>query len=331
MPKFYAAFLLLLLSSMTHVYSQEEYLPEDCSFTDCCSYNSPRYSSTLAFSGGYRQDKYRFTISSADVPGSYTKYRWDKERFWQIGVSYNLVTCTNFVFNVEADYGSNYQGRFHETNSAAPAVTYFSGRSRHNHVSDISVGLGYKMGFCDESLFVIPYVGWANHEQRLRVPSGSSNTYADGVLTTSQDYPDLHGRHRAKWWGPTLGGYIASRITCNWYMWAGYFHTFAEFHASSRNLNLSVVGTPNIDRLRAHASGDQWRIGTSYALCGYTFFVQADAQRFRAHRGRDTLLSPLLTAVDSSSSGTSFSRTKQPLKNVHWTSWQVMAGFGWNF
>ncbi len=130
--------------------------------------------SSLELSVGYRTDDLNFRLGSpTQNPDTLSKVHFDELRIYQFGATYRGNFCECWYFRGDASVGGIYSGKSRVTNfncfcDSGNFDHRFNRKTGRGEVWDLSAAFGYQICACDNSLRIIPLLGYSWDEMRVR-------------------------------------------------------------------------------------------------------------------------------------------------------------------
>jgi hypothetical protein len=245
---------------------------------------------------GYRSDEFKINSVNTNL-GTALDRRFNDINLFVLDARLEGTTCNYFYGRIEGDGVWGDSPRLRVLDASGP--TTFTGRGKDVNGWDWDAVAGYKFSFVCEEYYVIPLIGYGQHQLRL------SSTF-DGETTRSH--------YRSTWEGLVVGFKAGWNYDCNIKLYLGYEWQDAR-HRNRANETLGGVTTSYNFRNR-NGNGNHFYIGGNYILCN-DFYIggRFDGRWFEANRGNVT-----------ASSGVPFSS-----RHASWNSYQGTLILGYNF
>ncbi len=271
---------------------------------------------------GYRQDDLAWNISDTDnSPNILSELVWSDLQIVQARVSATARLFRRWEVSGYGIYGEVLSGDNRDSDYDGDDRTLEFMRSENEaggDVSDLSISLGYRFRFTDQSvgkdLWLKPMVGYSYHKQRLRMFNGRSVLPSPSVIDGLNSSYDT--QWKGKWWGVAALFEADARL---------HFEVFVEYHDNisyyaEADWNLrSDFAHPVSFVHRAEGQGRVGGLNLVYALSRSLSLTLAVERRLW-----DT------TRNDQSTDTTFFtdgSALTTPLNEVRWDSTSLFLGF----
>jgi hypothetical protein len=272
---------------------------------------------------GYRQDSLNFSIAApSGSPNILSELTWTDLKTFQIMAISRLTANYGFYMRVNGDYGWILSGRNRDSDYNGDDRTLEFSRSVSDSdggsVYDVSVGFGRASNYLNDSLKIVPLLGFSAHGQNLILKNG---------LQVISDNPSLLGpfeglnsSYRTTWYGPWIGLDVfwapSWSIPLSFWGSAEYHRTW--YHARGHwNLRSDFADDFHNESC---ANGFVGMVGIDYDLgCNWLLNLVLCLQEWRAEAGIDRTT----FFVDELSDTSVVGFTK--LNGAHWHSWSASA------
>jgi len=200
-------------------------LVADC----CCDFSWPTaggcmhspWPSTfnLYAGGGYRQDKFKWSIAGPDpdnIPNTLSELQWKNLRIAQFGGVASYTSCRNYVVRVDASYGRIYHGRWEDAdylgNDKTDIFSFSTGKAGRGHVYDLSGAVGYRVISTCKRFIASVLVGYAQYAQYLHMYAGKQVIDIFSVPESLGPFTGLTSTYTTRWMGPWAGIDFTARV-----------------------------------------------------------------------------------------------------------------------
>lgn len=283
-----------------------------------------------------------------------SKLNWHDLGIWLIDGRFKYITCGNVYFRANADYGWITQGKVTDkdyiggispsdlvssSSTSIPAgdvgdissirssepvpgslhkFVSSSSNAKRGHVYDLSLGFGYMFKMCDDTLALIPVVGYSWHGQHLEIRDGNL------TLPISRSIEGLNSKYKTRWNGPWVGVDLDYYLWCDWSLFASYEFHWARYHAKG-DWNLRSDLPEGFHHRSRDGHGQLALIGVTWDFLDYwTLSIFGEWKYFCARHGRDSAL------VGENENGDMSVEcyASAPLKHVNWHSESITVNFG---
>lgn len=280
----WAACLLLLGGAAAHAESIEEL--------------------NLRFESGYRVDEIDWSIAGGGID-VLSELEWEDLEIYQLRAAGSLTLergdFPHFASHLRgsAGYGWIVDGDNRDSDYAGPGRTQEFSRSENSSddgdVLDLSIGLGPRFRFLDDTLALTPLFGLSYHEQNLEITDGFQTVSVPVIFPPFIIVPPdvgpfagLDSSYETKWRGPWLGldvdWHPAARFTLSGsaeYHWADY--------EAEADWNLrSDFAHPKSFEHEADGSGVVLSVAAAFDLSdSWALRLSADYQEWETDAGTD--------------------------------------------
>jgi hypothetical protein len=281
------------------------------------SYSSDYSSSDYSYSG--------FDDNGYNTPDRVrSELKWKNLNVWLIDGRGKYITCDNFYFRGNADYGWITSGKNRDRDFRGygddDSFEFCRSHSKvRGHVYDVRLAVGYLFKFCDDSFGLAPVIGYSWHGKHLRdhhlrqsyvndetcedsledvVIARRSNSYSSYSYDYSYDYSSsysyssssnqAHSRYNARWAGPFIGFDFDYNFACEWALFGSYEFHWAHYHARAKwNLRTDLCG--HFHQHVKNFYGNIFEIGVKWDFCDcWTLALRGEFQWWNGNKGRDS-------------------------------------------
>lgn len=207
----------------------------------------------LDVGAGYRQDKVVWELAGPDdIPEVMSRLSWDNLRIFEIEVECKKITCQNFYFRGNADWGWIFDGKNRDTDyrldERTDKVIEFSrsdNKANKGQVYDASVGAGYFSRWCFglQKLRFAPVGGFSWHEQHLHIYDGYQVLDLDDPIFEGHHFQELDSTYKTRWYGPWAGLDLYFHLNEKITIYGAFEYHWMHYHARGRwNLRDDIIG-----------------------------------------------------------------------------------------
>lgn len=230
-------------------------------------------------------------------------------------------------------------------------VDSFNSHSKHGHVYDASIALGYLFRMCDDSFAITPLLGYswsgqhleANRHQRCGCSDGSGSGSSSTFSGSGSNNSAFNTKYNTRWNGPWIGLDFDYQMWCDWSLFASYEFHWARYHAKNGNHDSSSGSSsscssgssssgsnrfPGFDHRARNAHGQQALVGVRWDFCEcWTLSLFGEWKYYRAKNGKH------IHRIDDESNGDIHEKcfVSLPLKHISWQSGSVTLNIGMMF
>lgn len=305
---------------------------------DCCNDNNWPSPVNLEANGGFRRDKFRWSIagpmlddSSSDEeifePPVLSELQWKDLRIIQFGGSASYVSCTNYALKISGDYGHIYHGRNIDTDFDENENVFLRSENDAGKgcVYDVEGAVGYRVTSTGGRFIGVPLIGYSYHGQQLHMFEGDLviNRFPPPFNGTGR-FDGLNSTYKTRWFGPWIGLDFVTRVEKCAYVFGGFEWHLVSYRATGNwNLREDISEFHH----RAHGfgyvvtAGGNWEIWKNWSIG-----VKANFRNFRTRHGRER------TTVFIDDSGTIIPiEVEGRFNGARWKSVDVSAMIAWRF
>jgi hypothetical protein len=241
----------------------------------------------IDFGGGYRQDKFRWSIAGfEDFPNVLSQLEWKKLRIAQVGFRANYVSCRNYAIQLEAQYGRIYHGHVidsdWESNDKTDLFSLSNNNAGKGHVYDLSAAAGYRITSTCFRFVATPLIGYSQYAQYLHLFDGHQ------IFPSDFHFPGLHSTYHAKWYGPWLGINFESRVERCAFLFGGFeWHMLAYRGHGNWNLRRDISRFDHKAYGYGYLAslGGKWEIWNNWAIG-----IMGTYRNFKTKHGHEHLI-----------------------------------------
>lgn len=289
-----------------------------------CEHSPWPSSINLYAGGGFRQDKFKWSIAGPDdFPNTLSELQWRNLRIAQFGVNGSYTSCRNYVVRIDANYGRIYHGKWIDADYLGDDKTeIFSlavGKGGRGHVYDLSGAVGYRVISTCRRFTATPLIGYSQFAQYLHMYSG--NQIFDAFNFSYGPFPGLNSTYTTRWFGPWLGMDFNARVErCAFLFGSVQWHMLTYRGHGNWNLRDDLGPFEH----RAYGYGYLGTLGTNWEIWNnWSIGVVGSYRMFRTKHGYEYVRIYL-------PDGFSFEgRTK--FNGAIWHSWNASAIVAWRF
>ena len=266
----------------------------------------------------YRQAHMDWNIAGSlagTSPNVLSELSWNDLEIAQISGSAQVTVSDRIVVRASGAYGSIISGKNQDSDYLGDNRTFQFSQSDNDgsgHITDASVGLGYRVRLYDETVghyaYVTPMAGYSQHRQNLKITNGVQTVPALGPI------PGLDSSYDAEWKGPWAGLNLWLEVTDRTALNIDFAYHWADYSAEA-NWNLrDDWAHPVSYRHDSNGTGVVTGLSLTHNLGkNWDITARLESQHWVADAGLDTTYT-----VDSSTGAIQPVTTR--LNVVHWKS-----------
>ena len=281
---------------------------------------------------GYRAADMRWSIagtSSGCCPNVLSELTWDNLEVAELSLHLKSFTQSGLVFSAEGAYGSIYSGDNRDSDYLGDNRSLEFTRSENATDGDAmwygSLGLGWRLrGTGVGSMAtLVPWVGYAQHGQDLRITDGYQTVSAYGFPQPLGPFDGLDSTYRSRWTGPWAGLDLELEPGAGVQLTLGMQYHWPDYYAKANwNLRYDYAHPVSFEQ-KADGQGQVLRLGLSLpgpdAAPTLRWRIDADWERWESDAGVDRVF-----FADGTTATTR-------LNEVVLNTWSVSAGFDARF
>lgn len=301
----------------------------------CCVDNDWPSPINIQINGGFRRDKFRWSIAGLEVeedffvPSTLSELQWKDLRIAQVGGSASYVSCTNYAIKVEGDYGHIYHGRNIDSDydDFGNLLLQSNSDAGKGFVYDIESAVGYRVTSTGGRFIATPWIGYSYHGQELHIFDGDLvfNNFPPPFNGTGP-IEGLNNKYTTRWFGPWIGLDFSTRVEKCAYIFGGFEWHLVSYRATGIwNLREDEFGP---FRHRAHGHGYIVKLGGNWEIWkNWSIGIQAHYRNFRTHHGRERVT----VYVDQEGFPVEPFTVQTRFNQAKWSSVDVEATIAWRF
>lgn len=157
---------------------------------------------------GLRKDTLRWNIADTDgTPNILSELAWTNIEIAELKLRGDHTANSGWHVRATTAYGWIYDGKNQDSDYNGNGRTLEFSRSnndaKNGNTLDVSLALGHRFRINQDAaqppIYLIPLLGYSQHEQQLRITNGHQTIPATGA------FAGLNSTYRTKWKGPWLG------------------------------------------------------------------------------------------------------------------------------
>lgn len=292
--------------------------------SSCCDRAPWPSTFNIDFGGGYRQDKFKWSIAGPfNEPNVLSEIQWRKLRIAQVGGTAKYVSCRNYAVKIDAAFGRIYHGKMIDADYLGNKKTDLFSLSENNagkgHVYDLSGAVGYRVTSTCHRFVATPLIGYSQYGQYLHAYDGCQ--VFDAFSDFRGRFEGLNSTYNTRWFGPWIGLDFEAQVERCAYLYGGFeWHMLTYRGKGKWNLRDDIGSFYHKAYGYGYLAtlGGKWEIWNSWSIG-----VQGSYRMFRTKHGSEHMK----MFPDSDDCFDVVTR----FNGAIWHSWSVSAILAWRF